>query len=94
MLVLLVEDHIDTLELYSQYLRDREGFDVVENVTSATAFTHALETRPNVIVTDYRMSPVNGLELCRQLRGHAETHPIPVIMLTAHTTTGVSICSH
>jgi PleD family two-component response regulator len=47
MLVLLVEDHEDTLQLDSEYLR-MGGFRVVETLTSATAFAGALETRPDV----------------------------------------------
>jgi two-component system phosphate regulon response regulator PhoB len=83
-LVLLVEDHEDTRELYSEYLREVGGLSVLDNVASDDVLVIALQARPSVIVTDYRMSPVDGLELCRQLRAHPETSHIPLIMLTAH----------
>lgn len=82
--VLLVEDHEDTRELYVQYLREVAGFDVIADVTPENAFGRALETLPDIVVSDYRMAPVDGLELCRQLRAHSETSHIPSIMLTAH----------
>jgi two-component system phosphate regulon response regulator PhoB len=84
-LVLLVEDHDDTREMYSHYLRNAAGFSVIDDPTPETAFARILDLHPDVVVTDYRMSPVNGLELCRQLRAHPETSHVPLIMLTAHT---------
>lgn len=84
LVVMLVEDHEDTLQMYSEYLQDA-GIGVVENVTPETAFERAVEVQPSVIVTDYRMAPVSGLELCRQLRAHPSMSQTPLIMLTGHT---------
>ncbi len=81
---MLVEDHVDTLELYSEFLRFSR-VNVVQEVTPHNAFERAVEVQPDVIVTDYRMAPVDGLELCRRLRAHPATSETPLIMLTGHT---------
>jgi CheY-like chemotaxis protein len=84
LLVLLIDDHEDTRDMYCEYLRTVDGIGVVEGVTPETAFARSLQTLPSVIVTDYKMAGVDGFELCNRLRAHPATSHIPLVMLTGH----------
>lgn len=81
--VLVVDDEAHVVNVVAIKLR-RAGIEVLTAMDGQEAIEVALEYRPDVIVTDYRMPLMNGLELCKRLRGMAETRDIPVILLTAH----------
>jgi DNA-binding response OmpR family regulator len=57
---------------------------LVEN--GAKGFEAALDSKPDIIVTDHQLPVMTGLELVKKLRQHEETKDIPVIMLTTLTT--------
>lgn len=84
LLVLLIDDHEDTREMYCEYLRTVDGVGLVEGVTPQTAFKRSVESLPSVVVTDYKMAGVDGFELCTRLRAHPATSHIPLVMLTGH----------
>ena len=46
-------------------------------------FMHYLAEKPDLLITDFQMPIMTGLDLCKQLRTHDETKRIPAIMLTA-----------
>lgn len=59
------------------------GFAVLTASNGQTAYELACEHIPSLIVTDYQMPGMDGLEFCQQLASNSATSKIPVIMLTA-----------
>jgi two-component system alkaline phosphatase synthesis response regulator PhoP len=80
--ILIVEDDPDIAELVARYL-DKAGF-VTERAASGRDALHAISVRtPDLIVLDLMLPHVDGLEVCRVVRGNEATAAIPIIMLTA-----------
>ncbi|NOR67144.1 MAG: response regulator [Woeseiaceae bacterium] len=82
--VLVVDDEIHIVHVVAIKLRNN-GYEVVSADNGAEAFELALSEKPDIIVTDYQMPVMTGLELVEKLRQHEETKDIPVIMLTARS---------
>lgn len=79
---LVVDDEIHIVQVVAIKLRNN-GFDVTTAENGAVALEYAKEIKPDIIVTDFQMPVMTGLELVENLRQDAETADIPVIMLTA-----------
>jgi two-component system alkaline phosphatase synthesis response regulator PhoP len=79
---LIVDDEIHIIQVVAIKLRNN-GFEVVTATDGQEALEAALEHKPDVIVTDYQMPVMDGLELIENLRKQEQTAQIPVIMLTA-----------
>lgn len=80
--VLIVEDEPALVTLL-RYNLEREGFDVSEATDGEEAMVSVAEQRPDLIVLDWMLPHLSGLEVCRQLRRAPETRATPIIMLTA-----------
>ncbi len=80
--VLIVEDEAPLAELL-RYNLEAEGFEVSHAGTAEEAELIVAEDRPDLIVLDWMLPSVSGVELCRRLRARQETRAIPVLMLTA-----------
>ncbi len=80
--ILVVEDHRDTRELL-KYNLAAAGFDVAAADDGQSGLKLANGFRPDIILLDLMMPGMDGLEVCRQLKGDGELARIPVIMLTA-----------
>jgi CheY-like chemotaxis protein len=81
--VLVADDDQDLLEIYSRALKDN-GFDVLLATTGNEAVSRFIESRPAVIILDYRMPQGNGLEAASQIL--AMKPSAKIIMLTADGT--------
>jgi len=81
-LVLLVDDELYVTAVVGQQLRHR-GFEVMVACDGPEALGLIQERRPDLIVSDYQMMPMSGLEMAIQLHENPATKPIPIIMLTA-----------
>jgi CheY-like chemotaxis protein len=81
--VLVADDDRDVLEIISRALRDN-GFDVLPATTGNDAVARFIESRPEVIILDYRMPQGNGLEAAGQIL--AMKPSAKIIMLTADGT--------
>ncbi len=81
--VLVADDDRDLLQIYSRALRDN-GFDVLLAATGNDAVSRFIESRPEVIILDYRMPQGNGLEAAGQIL--AMKPSAKIIMLTADGT--------
>jgi two-component system phosphate regulon response regulator PhoB len=81
-LVLVVEDEAALVTLL-RYNLEREGFEVVEARDGEEALLVAKERRPDLVLLDWMLPLVSGIEVCRQLRRLPETRAVPVVMLTA-----------
>ena len=82
-LILIADDTMDTREMYALYL-SMMGYAVETANDGREAVVKALTLRPDVIVMDLQMPDLDGWGAMRELRGHAETASIPVIVLTGH----------
>jgi two-component system phosphate regulon response regulator PhoB len=85
--ILLVEDDANLVELI-RYNLDKEGFDVVSTPDGEEALVLAEEERPDVVVLDWMIANLSGIEVCRRLRRAPETSSLPIIMLTARAEEG------
>lgn len=84
-LMLVVEDNPDILWLISDGMKP--AFNVLEAIDGRAGLKLATENLPDVVVTDLMMPRMDGFELCQTLKNDIRTSHIPVIMLTAKTTT-------
>jgi two-component system phosphate regulon response regulator PhoB len=82
--ILVVEDE-DALSTLLQYNLDKEGYDVVVAADGEEALTLASERLPDLIVLDWMLPKVSGIEVCRRLRQRTESRNVPIIMLTARS---------
>ena len=80
--VLIVEDEIPLQRLLAYNLQ-AAGFDTAAAYDGEEALTLIAEREPDLILLDWMLPQLSGLELCRRLRRRAETAHIPIIMLTA-----------
>lgn len=81
-LVLIVEDELPLQKLLSYNLKSA-GFDVVQAYDGEEAVTLIEERLPDLILLDWMLPQLSGLELCRRLRRRSHTAHLPIIMLTA-----------
>ena len=82
--ILIVDDDVDSLKLIGLMLK-RQGYDVTVADSGGKALAKADAELPNLIILDVMMPDMNGLEVCRRLRGNPKTVNIPIIMFTAKT---------
>lgn len=82
--VLIAEDESPIVELL-RYNLNREGYDVGAAEDGETALIMIDERTPDLLLLDWMLPKVTGIEVCRQLRSKAETRNLPVIIVTART---------
>lgn len=80
--VLVVDDEIHIVHVVAIKLRNN-GYEVTSAENGAEAFDLAREQNPDIIVTDFQMPVMTGLELVEKLRQCEQTKDTPVILLTA-----------
>jgi two-component system, OmpR family, alkaline phosphatase synthesis response regulator PhoP len=80
--VLVVDDEEDLLELV-RYNLSKEGYRVTCVASGEEALEQARKELPDVILLDLLLPSVDGLEVCRRLKGEPRTQHLPIIMLTA-----------
>lgn len=82
--VLVVEDELAQREVLA-YNLEAEGFRVLKAENGEEALLLIREDTPDIIVLDWMMPNISGIEVCRQLKMRPETRAIPVIMLSARS---------
>jgi two-component system, OmpR family, phosphate regulon response regulator PhoB len=80
--ILVVEDE-ESLATLLQYNLDKEGYRVAIAADGEEALLVIEEKQPDLIILDWMLPTVSGIEVCRRLRQRAETRNIPIILLTA-----------
>lgn len=80
--ILIVEDE-EPLTLLLRYNLEAEGYAVNSAARGDDADLRLKESPPDLAIVDWMLPGLSGIELIRRLRGRAETHQLPVIMLTA-----------
>ncbi|HEY1934673.1 MAG TPA: phosphate regulon transcriptional regulator PhoB [Acetobacteraceae bacterium] len=83
-LVLVVEDEASLVTML-RYNLEKQGFRVEEASDGQEALTRIAETQPDLVLLDWMVPGVSGIEVCRQIRRRPATRELPVIMLTART---------
>ena len=82
--ILIVEDEAALVTLL-RYNLERAGFEVAEALDGENALTAIAERIPDLVLLDWMLPGVSGIEICRQLRRGAATRNLPIIMLTARS---------
>jgi two-component system phosphate regulon response regulator PhoB len=82
--ILLIEDEPSQVELIHYNLK-AEGYEVLVASDGEEGLELALEEIPDLILLDWMLPKVSGIEVCRQLRRSKITREIPIIMLTARS---------
>ncbi|MGY8998866.1 MAG: phosphate regulon transcriptional regulator PhoB [Rhodospirillales bacterium] len=80
--ILIVEDEPPLIEVL-RYNLESEGFTTLIATDGEEALLLATEQSPNLIILDWMLPEMSGVDVCRRLRGHKETKSVPIIMLTA-----------
>ncbi len=81
-LVLVVEDEAALVTLL-RYNLEKEGYRVIEANDGEEAMTIIDETRPDLVLLDWMLPVMSGIEVCRQLRRKPALRDLPVLMVTA-----------
>lgn len=82
--ILVVEDEAPLLTLL-RYNLEKQGFRVEEAADGQEALLRVAETKPDLILLDWMLPALSGLEVCRQIRRRPATRDLPIIMVTART---------
>ena len=80
--LLLAEDDPAMVELL-RWTFEKDGFEVVHTPSGEEALLLAVETAPDLVILDWMLEELSGIEVCRRLRRAPETANLPIIMLTA-----------
>ena len=80
--ILIVEDEAPLVTLL-RYNLEKQGFQVEDAGDGGEALTRIAETPPDLVLLDWMLPSLSGIEVCRQLRRRPPTRHLPVIMLTA-----------
>jgi len=83
-LVLVVEDEAP-LATMLRYNLEKQGYRVEEAADGQEALTRISETQPDLVLLDWMLPVMSGIEVCRQIRRRPVTRDLPVIMVTART---------
>jgi two-component system phosphate regulon response regulator PhoB len=82
--ILVVEDE-DSLATLLQYNLEKEGYQVLTARDGEEGLLTAEEHTPDLLILDWMLPKISGIEVCRRLRGRSETQNTPIIMLTARS---------
>ena len=89
-LILIVEDEA-ALATMLRYNLEKEGYRVCEAGDGEEALTVVAERKPDLVVLDWMLPSLSGIEVCRQIRRKQATRELPIIMLTARGEEGDKI---
>ena len=79
--VLIIDDEMPIRKLVRSVLKE-DGYEIIDAKNGREGLELALEEDPDVIVMDVKMPEMSGLDACRELKKHAKTKDIPVLILT------------
>ena len=82
--ILVVEDE-EPIQILLSYNLESEGYRVRHTADGEDVMQLVTDERPDLIVLDWMLPGISGIEVCRLLRAKPETRDIPIIMLTARS---------
>ena len=80
--ILIVDDMQSELDMMANYLT-KAGYKIITANNGDEAISKTIANKPDLIVTDWMMPKMGGLDICRRLKKNPETANIPVITCTA-----------
>lgn len=80
--IMLVEDE-EALALLLKYNLEKEGYDVLWEARGGKAVAEVEKNMPSVIILDWMLPELSGVEICKMIRSKPDIKTIPIIMLTA-----------
>jgi len=80
--ILIVEDEKDIIKMLEYNLK-KEGFKTLSARNGEDALDLAVRQHPDLVILDLMLPGMDGLEVCKNLKGDTKTASIPIIMLTA-----------
>lgn len=80
--ILVADDDASVREL-CRVILSNEGYEVIEAADATTCVSLAREMKPDLVLLDWMMPGVDGMDALRVLKGSSQTREIPVVMLTA-----------
>lgn len=90
--LLVIDDRIDSLQIIVNYLRSFDSrFNILQSNSSVKALDIARKALPDLIITDWDMPEMNGIELLKQLKANIITKDIPVIISTGVMITSLNL---
>jgi DNA-binding response OmpR family regulator len=84
--ILIIEDNRDSRDILSKLLR-MSGYDVVSAADGETGYSAAIESQPDLIITDVNMPRMDGIEFVRRVRANDSLARTPVLVVTAFGST-------
>ncbi len=82
--ILVVEDEAALVTML-RYNLEKQGFRVEEATDGQEAITKVAETQPDLVLLDWMLPVMSGIEVCRQIRRRPAMRDVPIIMVTART---------
>ncbi len=82
--IMIVEDEIGLVTLL-KYNLEKQGYETVSVMDGKDVMTEAMTTKPDLILMDWMLPNVSGIDLCREIRKTYELRNMPIIMLTARS---------
>jgi CheY-like chemotaxis protein len=82
--ILVADDEIHIIHVVAIKLRNN-GYEVLSASNGSEAYDLACSEKPDIIVTDYQMPLMTGIEMIEKLRANDDTKDIPVVLLTARS---------
>ena len=88
--ILLVDDEKDVLDLFSEYLTSN-GYNIIsfDNPVKALEYFYKNLDNCSVVITDYRMPQMSGLDFIKRIREKDTDHKIKTIIVSAYTKTDI-----
>jgi len=82
--ILIVDDLIDNLQiLFSIFTKHLPSYEILQTNNPENVINIATKAKPDIIITDWDMPQISGIELIKSLKSNNETKSIPIIMVTA-----------
>lgn len=79
--LVIIDDHADVLEIL-HYNLTREDYEVKDFLNAVDALQYITTENTDLVITDWMLPEMDGLELCKELKRSPATHSIPVVMVT------------
>jgi len=91
--LLLVEDDRALADLVAFHF-ERAGYEVTRTGDGEEALILVDEVKPDIILLDWMIEGISGIEVCRRLRRRATTANVPIMMLTAYADVEMDVAAH
>ena len=91
--ILIIDDDPSTTRLLEVLLR-REGYNIQSENLSKNALQTSKSFAPNLIILDLMMPGIDGMTVCRDMKGDPELEDIPIIMFSAVNQPDVKVEAH